>query len=636
MNKDKSNYEKRDKFGRWVLVRRLGSGGNGEVWRAENEKSKIAAIKLLRKNKLSIKAYQRFRDEVSAVIKNSDVGGILPVLDSCLPEDLSSQTPWYVMPVATPIEKYLRGKNVQEIVISIVSIARTLGQLHERGVSHRDIKPSNLFHYKGAPCIGDFGLVDYPGKKDVTARQEAIGPRWTIAPEMRRRGATAAGPPADSYSLAKTLWIFLTGQRTGFDGQYNSASDSNINIERYHPTIYAKPLHDLLYECTDNDPSKRLRLDDFANRLESWISLNEEFRERNPVQWKDLERELFPAGLPTRAIWDRRDDVVAVLERIAAAGNLGHMFFPTGGGLHLDCVRESSEENCIELSGGGHPYIVKPRRLIFDSFGSDSTWNYFRLETHELEILGQYDFDFHSKQEDLTEIAEGQYTYPEAVVFDDFDGERLPDTARSVTRILEGDFVIFSVISPYNLDSTTYDGRHNMMNADQFREYIGEHASASEAPTPVKNRPKVKFVRPLKRRHSTRKLTQREIDLLNNVILMARERRNEDVELHERYGLDPVVTSSKDKNLPKYLSAPRPKDQDLSKFLKRLTPADLVLVAAVMYAGRDFIVQGRARPLDEMIEYNRKSSDLIYSIREKSPLAEYITAGIEAYTVIGE
>ena len=557
-------------------------------------------------------------------------------LDSYLPLDFSSETPWYVMPVATPLEKYLRGKDVQEIVISIISIARTLGQLHERSVSHRDIKPANLFHYKGAPSIGDFGLVDYPGKKDVTGPQEAIGPRWTIAPEMRRHAATAAGPPADSYSLAKTLWIFLTGQETGFDGQYNSASDSNISIERHHRTIYAKPLDDLLYECTDNDPSKRPRLGDFADRLESWIRLNEEFRERNPVQWTDLERELFPTGLPTRAIWDRRGDIVAVLKRIGAAGDLGHMFFPTGGGLHLDNVGESWEENCIELSAGGNIYILKPRRLIFDSFGADSSWNYFRLETHELEILGQYEFDFHSKQEDLTEIAEGQYTYPEAVVYDDFDGERLPDTARSVTRILEGDFVIFSIISPYNLNSKTYDARHNKMNADQFREYIWQSVSASVTLPPHKNRPKARFVRPPKKRRSIRQLAQSEIDLLNSVIVMAREKNDEVARLHEIYDLDPVVMNMFDKNIPKYLSAPRPKRQELIKFLERLTPKDLVLVAAVMYAGRDFIAQGRAHPLEEMIEYCGKSSGLVHSIREKSPLAEYITAGIEAYTVAGD
>ncbi|MGO9569493.1 MAG: serine/threonine protein kinase [Desulfomonilaceae bacterium] len=479
MSKDKSNYEKGDRFGRWVLVGRLGSGGNGEVWRAENEKSKIAAIKLLRKNKLSIKAYQRFRDEVGAVIKNSDVGGILPVLDSCLPVDLSAQTPWYVMPVATPLEKYLRSKDVQHIVTSMISVARTLARLHERGVSHRDIKPSNLFHFKGAPCLGDFGLVDYPGKKDVTGSREAIGPRWTIAPEMRRRAATADGPPADSYSLAKTLWIFLTGQKTGFDGQYNSASDSNINIESYHRTIYAKPLNDLFYECTDNDPSKRPGLHDFADRLESWIRLNEEFRVRNPAQWRDLERELFPAGSPTRAIWDRRDDIVAVLKRIAVVGDLAHMFFPTGGGLHLVDVGESTEENCIELSGGGHPYIVKPRRLIFDSFGSDSKWNYFRLETHALSIVGDYDYDFDGKQEQLTEISPGLYTCYECYKFDDFDGDHLPESARTVVRVLEGDFVIFPVISPYNRDRTTYDARHNRVDADEFRKYIEDQLPRS-------------------------------------------------------------------------------------------------------------------------------------------------------------
>ena len=79
MSKSKTNFRKGDKFGRWKLVRWLGSGGNGEVWRAVNEKREKAAIKLLRKNKLRIKTYRRFSDEVRAVTENSNVGGILPV-----------------------------------------------------------------------------------------------------------------------------------------------------------------------------------------------------------------------------------------------------------------------------------------------------------------------------------------------------------------------------------------------------------------------------------------------------------------------------------------------------------------------------------------------------------------------------
>jgi len=55
------------------------------------------------------------------------------------------------------------------------------------------------------PCFGDFGLVEYAGKEDITGSRESIGPRWTIAPEMRRGAAEASGPPADSYSLAKTF-----------------------------------------------------------------------------------------------------------------------------------------------------------------------------------------------------------------------------------------------------------------------------------------------------------------------------------------------------------------------------------------------------------------------------------------------
>ena len=88
----------------WKLVKLLEQqGGNGEVWRAQDD-DKTVAIKFLKK--LNSKAYQRFRDEVETVRKNSDIEGILPILDFYLPENPYGLAPWYVMPFATPILKF--------------------------------------------------------------------------------------------------------------------------------------------------------------------------------------------------------------------------------------------------------------------------------------------------------------------------------------------------------------------------------------------------------------------------------------------------------------------------------------------------------------------------------------------------
>ncbi|MGO9571341.1 MAG: hypothetical protein ACLP5H_27770 [Desulfomonilaceae bacterium] len=115
---------------------------------------------------------------------------------------------------------------------------------------------------------------------------------------------------------------------------------------------------------------------------------------------------------------------------------------------------------------------------------------------------------------------------------------------------------------------------------------------------------------------------------------MAKDRSDEDIKLRAMYGLDEGLHHVS--AWQKYMSAPSPKERKLVRFLQRRTRDQLVLVAAVTYAGMDFKFQRRAQPLEEMIEHYEKSSDLIYSIAKRGALAEYITAGIEAYTVAGD
>ncbi|MBD2843767.1 protein kinase [Paenibacillus sp. IB182496] len=83
--------------------------------------------------------------------------------------------------------------------------------LHEKGIVHRDIKPSNIYYYNDVWVFGDFGLVDYPEKTDLTEKGESVGPKNTIAPEMKRDAINANGKPADVYSLAKTFYFIVGG-----------------------------------------------------------------------------------------------------------------------------------------------------------------------------------------------------------------------------------------------------------------------------------------------------------------------------------------------------------------------------------------------------------------------------------------
>lgn len=470
-------YRKGKKFGDWTLTSYKGGGGNGEVWACINSNGETKAIKLLKSIKQ--KPYNRFVDETTVIEKNSDIIGIIPIEEKHLSKKLNESTPYFIMPLAEPSESKLKDKPIEEKIDAIIQIAETLQELHKRKIYHRDIKPANILFYNSRFSLADFGLVDYPNKKEVSLKNEEIGAKWTMAPEMRRESSAADTAKADIYSLAKTLWIYLTGNKKGFDGQYST--ESIIHLKQFYTESYTTPIDNLLIACTDNDPKRRPTINQFIFELQEWKSLSKDFHERNQQQWFEIQTKLFPTSIPKRVIWEDINDIVKVLKLVSTYDNLNHLFFPDGGGLDLDDVRLSNEESCIELDFKSK-VIVKPKRLLFESFGYDHEWNYFRLEADELEPCGVYEVEDGEKpyeethnREDVTQVYPGyyeDYAYLENSYYIEDDGYERPEGMHHVTRWFRGSFVIFNKRSVYNRTSSTYDGRHNKMSTDEFRNYI--------------------------------------------------------------------------------------------------------------------------------------------------------------------
>ncbi|MBK6265127.1 protein kinase [Marivirga sp. S37H4] len=472
-------FRKGQKFNDWTLTQYVGGGGNGEVWACQNSKGVINAIKLLKK--IKPKAYTRFIDEITVIDKNSAIQGIIPIVEKHLPDKLNQEIPFYIMPLAESIEKKIRGGSIEDKVKAILDVAETLSKLHERKIYHRDIKPENILYYNSRFSLVDFGLVHYPDKKEVSVNNEEIGPKWTMAPEMRRESSIADGAKADIYSLAKTFWIFLTERKKGFDGQYST--ESIIDLKKFYPESYTSPIDNLLILSTDNDPQKRPSVDEFISSLREWKKLIEDFHEQNQMQWFEIQTKLFPTSIPQRVIWEDINDIVKVLKVVCSFDNLNHVFFPRSGGLDLEDVRLSHEDGCIELDFQLID-IVKPKRLLFESFGYDYEWNYFRLETGNLEPSSAYEKEEESEDgepldnerncEEVSELSPGEY-YPYHILENRYyykDDYLITDHARHVTRWFKGSFVMFCKRSTYNLTSSTYDGRHNKMTTDEFRKYI--------------------------------------------------------------------------------------------------------------------------------------------------------------------
>lgn len=470
---------RRQKFGQWILKKHLGDGGNGHVWKAVNSNGEEVAIKFL--TNIDRKPYARFKDEIHVLKQNSDIEGILPILDYYLPDKPDEGFPWYAMPVAQTIEDYLADKDFDGIIHAIGQIAQTTNKLHERNISHRDIKPANLLVRDGKFYLADFGLVDHPDKLDLTSTGENIGAKWTMAPEMRRNGHEADGKPADVYSLAKTLWILLTKNKMGFDGQYRPDSVNgliNFPITRLSENgiiayeekiVFTKPLDDLLEKSTSDSPLERPTSDEFLSQI---LQLKSSLGS-SPLRWDFIQQKLFPIFAPARAIWEQKEDIISILNLIGKYG-INHMLYPDGGGLDLSEAIIGKEPDTIELIMENMKVkveLVKPKRLILERFADNSEWNYFLLEADELEPsdVGH----IYKKHEEIVEIESLHYIKRNHWEENSYLEEPLPSSARLVRRFLNGSFLIIQKTAIYNRIDM-YDGLHNRMTTDDFRDYVFE------------------------------------------------------------------------------------------------------------------------------------------------------------------
>ena len=263
-------------IGSWQIVgeKPLGEGGNSVVWRAKSDKGDEVAIKFLFERHFANSRYRRFVDEIAFLKNMGPRKGIVPLVDSYLPDKPSkADRPWLATQLATPLTKALAemGGDFWHIVESVQIIATTLKLIHEEGGAHRDIKPDNLFYLEGVPAIGDFGLISYPGKESVTSNSERIGSLYYIAPEMMINTDNIDPKPADVYSLAKTLWVLASGQCFPLQGEIRT-DIPQARLSTYVQHDRASILDLLLENATRHDPNERPTIDEFATELSAWLT----------------------------------------------------------------------------------------------------------------------------------------------------------------------------------------------------------------------------------------------------------------------------------------------------------------------------------------------------------------------------
>ncbi len=218
------------------LVRRIGDGGMGVVWEAEQEPlGRRVALKVLREDlDESPEARERFERE-SRMLAQLDHPGIVRVIAA----GRDDGTPYIAMDLVSGdgLDELLRDVSHPLVTSRVLSwgasLARALAYAHERGIIHRDVKPSNVIVTPADEALlVDFGIARTTAAALPTLTGPFVGSA-AYAPPEQLSGARVDGR-ADVYGLGATLYQCLTGV-PAFDGATVDQLIHNVLTEPHTP-----------------------------------------------------------------------------------------------------------------------------------------------------------------------------------------------------------------------------------------------------------------------------------------------------------------------------------------------------------------------------------------------------------------
>lgn len=263
------------------IIKKLGEGGMGEVYLAEDQKlGRQAAIKILSSDFANdVERLERFRREATtaAKISHNNIMGIYDI-GAFHAEDSKTELNYIVMEYikGPSLKDYLSSKtlSISDTLKIAERIARGLAAAHKLDIVHRDIKAENIIiNEDGEPKILDFGLAKPLGtlfsgedteqtvtaSDDLTQEGKIVGTVTYMSPEQARGERIDAR--SDIFSFGILLYKMFTGEYP-FDGGDRVSTIARILEVRHEPirrknAAIPAELERIIDKCLQKNPDDR-------------------------------------------------------------------------------------------------------------------------------------------------------------------------------------------------------------------------------------------------------------------------------------------------------------------------------------------------------------------------------------------